>query len=256
MNTKFLAISIAISAASLFASSAAADTFEGTLYLMNGSTVTGIITEQEEDSQITIETNEGHVYHYTRSQIRKIDTSTHVVTPTVGKYTPAEGDYVNSGRRDKGFWCAAEAVSGVSGRIIGKNFGYEEIDLVGGYRFNEYVRVGLGVGARWYWNNRSVRYDKAAWTGPLFINVRGEFMRRAQRTVVPMYSFDIGGTFRDGFMIRPGIGIRVGELRSAFTLTLCYTGQGLDRKAWNLQGEVVKKSAFISFVALKLGYEF
>ena len=106
----------------------------------------------------------------------------------------------------------------LDGRLFNSNFGYTEIDAVAGYRFNEYVRVGLGLGARYYFDNNKVRSTLSEWAFPIFLNVRGNFIPTRYRDVVPYYSFDIGVTVRDGFMLRPTVGLRVGRERSAWAM--------------------------------------
>ena len=124
---------------------------------------------------------------------------------------------------------------------------------VAGYRFNEYVRVGLGLGARYYFDNNKVRSTLSEWAFPIFLNVRGNFIPTRYRDVVPYYSFDIGGTVRDGFMLRPTVGLRVGRERSAFLVGLGYVGQDLSTYS---RDNLRKTRRFVNFITLKLGYEF
>lgn len=122
-----------------------------------------------------------------------------------------------------------------------------------GYRFNEYVRVGLGLGARYYFDNNKVRSTLSEWAFPIFLNVRGNFIPTRYRDVVPYYSFDIGVTVRDGFMLRPTVGLRVGRERSAFLVGLGYVGQDLSTYS---RDNLRKTRRFVNFITLKLGYEF
>lgn len=157
---------------------------------------------------------------------------------------------------ETGFWCSAEAVGAYSCRLFNSNFSLAEVDFTGGYRFNEYLRVGIGIGGRYYFDNSKVRYTSSEWAFPLYANVRGNFIPTQYRSVVPFYSFDLGGTIRDGFMMRPTVGIRVGQERHAFLLGVGYTGQDLKSFEINDMGHKVSKRKFVSFVTLKLGYEF
>lgn len=161
-----------------------------------------------------------------------------------------QADYTSAG---SGFWMAAEASAAYSFRLFNSNFGYTEIDAVAGYRFNEYVRVGLGLGARYYFDNNKVRSTLSEWAFPIFLNVRGNFIPTRYRDVVPYYSFDIGVTVRDGFMLRPTVGLRVGRERSAFLVGLGYVGQDLSTYS---RDNLRKTRRFVNFITLKLGYEF
>lgn len=155
-----------------------------------------------------------------------------------------------------GFWIAAEAVGGYSCRLYNSNFALAEIDVTAGYRLNEYLRVGLGFGGRYYFDNSAVRYNGSEWAFPLYANARGNFIPTDYRTTVPYWSFDLGGTILDGFMMRPTVGLRIGQKRSAFLLGLTYTGQSLKGYTINERGTRDPKTKFVSFISLKLGYEF
>lgn len=155
-----------------------------------------------------------------------------------------------------GFFCAAELAGAYSCRLEKSNFGFLELDAIGGYRFNEYLNVGAGMGARYYFANNRIRYSRAKWGGPIFIDVRGQLIPHLYRNYVPYYSFDIGGTIRDGFMLRPTLGLRIGEVRSAFLIGIAYTGQSLTSFSWNDMGQKLKKNRFVSFITLKVGYQF
>ncbi len=169
--------------------------------------------------------------------------------PQVGA-SEKQADYTSAG---SGFWMAAEASAAYSCRLFNSNFGYTEIDAVAGYRFNEYVRVGLGLGARYYFDNNKVRSTLSEWAFPIFLNIRGNFIPTRYRDVVPYYSFDIGVTVRDGFMLRPTVGLRVGLERSAFLVGLGYVGQDLSTYS---RDNLRKTRRFVNFITLKLGYEF
>lgn len=157
---------------------------------------------------------------------------------------------------ESGFWGAAEVTGGYSCRLSKSNFGMAEMDVVGGYRFNEYVRVGIGFGGRYYIDNSQVRITRSEWAFPLFANVRGNFIPTRYRNAVPYYSVDLGGTFRDGFLFRPSVGMRFGQKRSTFLLSVGYTGQKLHSFKLDTSGQRVEKREFVSFITLKLGYEY
>lgn len=153
----------------------------------------------------------------------------------------------------KGYWMAVEASGAYSCRLFNSNFGYTELDAVMGYRFNEYFRGGVGFGARYYFDNDEVRVTGAEWAFPIFANARGNFIPTKYRSVVPFYSFDIGGTVRDGFMVRPSVGLRIGRERSAFLVSIGYSGQDISTYSKST-GDRTRK--FVSFVNMKIGYEF
>lgn len=149
---------------------------------------------------------------------------------------------------DHGFWIAGQLQAGYSLFMHDTNRPYTEINVTGGYRVNEFLRFGVGFGGRYYIDSKLIRGDKLDWSFPIYANVRGNIIHTGYNTVVPYYSFDIGGAIRDGFFMRPTIGIRVGQERSAFLVGITYTGQQLKK--------VNQKYRFASFLGLTLGYEY
>lgn len=148
-----------------------------------------------------------------------------------------------------GFFAAAELSTGMSLNGKGsRNWGFGEFDVVGGYRFSEYFRAGIGLGARYYFHLKGCRNTSHNWGMPLFLNLRGNFIPTGYRDVVPFWSFDFGTTFPDGIMVRPAVGLRIGQKRSAFTISIGYLGQHLKSRPHTPE--------FYSGITLKLGYEF
>lgn len=164
--------------------------------------------------------------------------------PPVGK----DNDLTRYSDNQTGFWMAAQAEAGYSLFLNKANRPYTEINVTGGYRFNEFLRVGVGFGGRYYIDGHRIRHDRHDWSIPLFFNVRGNIIPGGYRDVVPYYSVDLGGAIRDGFLWRPTIGIRVGQPRSAFLAGLTYTGQTLKY--------VNGKNRYASFLGITLGYEY
>lgn len=159
--------------------------------------------------------------------------------------------------RSAGFWAAVESMAGYSLQSR-NNAGFGEVDAIFGYRFNEYFRVGPGLGVRYYFPAGHLRVRSFQWAFPIYLNMRGNLECARYRDVVPYYSLDIGGTIQDGFMWRPSIGIRVGSPRKAFIAALSYMGQEIRDYKFNIAspGERKNSSKYVSFVALRLGYEF
>ncbi|MCM1290422.1 MAG: hypothetical protein NC207_00625 [Bacteroides sp.] len=152
---------------------------------------------------------------------------------------------------ERGFFCAAEAGAAYMIESVQKPV-ISEIDFVGGYRYNEFFRAGIGIGVRHFAEAGKVRHAPGRFGMPLYLDIRGNFIPTAYRDVVPYYSFDIGTSFPDGMMIRPGVGLRIGQDRSAFLVSLSYLGQ--DIRTINSDGKIDRK--FMSGISLKVGYEF
>lgn len=217
--------------------------------LKNGNVVRGNILSRTE-TVVTIKADNGRVLEYPMIEVQKISDSKEVSVPAKPVSVSAGSYYTDYTELNTGFWCAAELGEAVSVNLSRRNYTFTELDFVGGYRMSEFLRFGLGLGARFY-NDNSSRYSKVAWGMPIYATVRGNVIPGKYRDVVPYYSFDMGGSVRDGFMIRPGLGIRIGQKRSAFLINLSYLGQNIISREND-----VRKNKFTSFFMLKIGYEF
>lgn len=159
-----------------------------------------------------------------------------------------------------GFWAAVELSGGTSCRLNKDNSGFGELDAVAGYRFSDFLRIGAGVGGRYYINSDDVLWNhKIRWSFPLYVDLRGNFIPSDYRNVVPYWSFDVGGAIRDGFMARPSLGIRVGRERCAFLLSLSYTLQRMkvrELRKYDLGYKHFPECEYVSLISLRLGYEF
>jgi hypothetical protein len=221
------------------------------IFLKNGNVVKGKIETFKENQSVTIQCENGEVYTYPMLEVNRITYGQKVKMPS----EKTNNSYKEYSSYETGFWFATEFQGGYSCNLNRANIAMLELDLVGGYRFNEYLKTGLGVAARYYLNNDKLRYSNIEWAFPIYLNIRGNIISSENRDIVPYYSFDIGGTIRDGYMFRPTIGARFGEPRSAFLLGLSYMGQTL--KSYKMDNNVPSpQNKYCSFVTIKIGYEF
>ena len=162
---------------------------------------------------------------------------------------PKQEKYTEFTLKDKGYWCSVEFGVAPSVRFHETCMWTSTLSFVNGYRFNDYLRLGVGIGAGYYFANNDVARDTdIRWTMPIFVNARGNFISQEVREIVPFWSVDIGGAVRDGFLFTPSVGCRIGERRSAFLASLGYSYRGIDAKKG--------LSSNRSFIVLKIGYEF
>ncbi len=163
---------------------------------------------------------------------------------------PKRAQHHDYSQDDAGFWCAVEA-SGGSSVITGhKNIQYADLTFTAGYRMNEYLRFGAGLGVRDYVaGNDAVRGGKEPLTLPVFVNARGSIITQYDRGIVPYWSVNVGAFVGDGVFFSPTIGMRIGQIRNSFLIGLNYTFGNID---------VVKPiySEGVNFFGLKIGYEF
>lgn len=211
------------------------------VYLNNGNIIKGNVTTTA--TQVTIITDNGQVLTYPIVEVNRIS-PVEPVQPAVKEDRAIR----NMTDTDTGFWMSAQVNGSYSVFISDKCTPWTELDVVGGYRFNQYIKVGVGFGGRYYFENDRLRSNNVKWSFPVFATVRGNFVPDDYRSVTPYYSLDLGAAIRDGFMWRPTVGLRIGQSRSAFLVGITYTGQSLKYKTG--------KDRYISGVGLTLGYEF
>ena len=156
---------------------------------------------------------------------------------------------LNIAEEDGGsFWCAIEAGGGSTAMENKKNVAILGATYTGGYRFNQYLKVGAGLGVIYYPNSSNVRDTKNHLAMPLFLNLRGNILSEEIRHTVPYWSVNVGAAIPDGFFLTPTVGLRIGEKRNAFLIGISYTIRHL--KAYPDYTENY------SGALLKLGYEF
>lgn len=209
--------------------------------LNNGSIIKGDVTKT--DSHVIITTSDGRNLSYSLAEVYKISSSEPVLPPVSKDH--ALTDYSEC---DYGFWIRGRIGASYTLFLTQHCSPFTEIDVAAGYRFSQYLKVGIGFGGRLYLQNDRLRARTDKWSFPVFATVEGNFVDDTYRTVVPYYSFDAGAAIRDGFMMRPGVGLRIGSKRSAIIFGLNYTGQVLNYKT--------NKSRFVSAVGISVGYEF
>ena len=162
---------------------------------------------------------------------------------------PKQAKYTEFSLKDKGYWWSADMTIGPSIVFHERNLVTTGINFVSGYRFDDYLRLGIGIGAQYHAvNNDAIRDTDIRWTMPIFLNARGNFISQEVREIVPFWSVDLGGVIRDGFMFTPSIGARIGEQRSAFLISAGYSLRTINAK------EGYDKTR--SYIVLKIGYEF
>ena len=161
---------------------------------------------------------------------------------------PKQTGYKNYNFENAGFWYALEAESGSSVMEQKKNMQYANLTFTGGYRLNEYLRFGAGLGIRYYINNAEVRNTDNDFVFPIFANLRGNFISAYDRDGVPFWSINAGTITKEGLFASPSVGYRFGGLRNNFQIAISYTVSQF--KNYN------EENTTYSYLGLKIGYEF
>ena len=231
------------------------------IYLNNGNIIKGQITASGETT-VKIRTNNGEEYTFDRVSIRRIDNGEQLEKfPKV-----PQSRYKEFSERQKGFWAAIDLMAGANVEHKYSISGSVPIDLqfTFGYRFSEFLQVGLGAGFRYYANNDQARsyhnsqgqYEDYGWAFPVYAQARGLFYSGQSRSVVPFWQMSVGHTFNDGFLLSPALGLRFGSAeRHHFNLGLHYTAQWTWHRT-DLIGGPAREFGPLHILQLRLGYQF
>jgi hypothetical protein len=161
---------------------------------------------------------------------------------------PQMSDYKDYYNVSKGFWCGAELEAGSSVMVDEPNLQYASLSFLGGYRFSEFLRIGLGLGVRMYLNNAGVRFSNSRFGIPLYVNARGNFISAYDRGAVPFWSLSVGGITNDGFFFSPTLGYSFGGLRNNIMVGLNYTLATFTNYK--------RDNVVYGYLGIKVGYEF
>lgn len=159
-----------------------------------------------------------------------------------------EKGFANLAEQEQGYWCSIDAEFGSTLMENKKNVASVGVNFTNGYRFNEYLKVGIGLGVLYYVNSDNVRARKSHLAMPLFVNLHGNMVTEEIRRTVPYWSVNVGTAMPDGFFFNPQVGLRIGEKRSAFCIGIGYVLRKLDSLSQN--------TSSYSGASLKIGYEF
>lgn len=161
---------------------------------------------------------------------------------------PDRHGYKDYSMTDQGLWFATEIEGASSIMQETKNMQFATLSVTAGYRFNEFFRIGAGIGGRAYVNNSDFRKSEHIWAIPIFMNLRGNIICKHDRAGAPYWSVNIGGVTDEGVYFNPVIGYSFGGLRNNFLVGLSYT--------LNNFKDNQDKNWTYSYLGVKLGYEF
>lgn len=145
---------------------------------------------------------------------------------------PKRAKTVDYSVKDSGYWLATQAgVSYCGGKLFG------QFDFVNGYRFSEFLKVGVGVSPRI--GIKSI---------PVYVDLRGNFFSQADRMFAICWNVDGGYAFNNGgIYASPSVGMRFGGIRHNFIVGINYMLQGQEND---------DEHPLLHAVGLRIGYEF
>lgn len=214
------------------------------VYLKNGNVVKGIITQSKSNGDITIVTENGKTLNYTQFDVREVKQERVTETPR-----NHQQEYTSFEDQTKGYFFAAELSGGVTLNEGGTGFPIQ-LGVVNGYRFCEFLAVGVGLGARYYAKNDDIRARSSEWAFPIYVDVRGNIISHQSRNLVPYWSFDTGYTIGDDrFFFSPTIGLSIGGNRNDVLVGLSYLGQLTPKTG-------ISGNRMLNALCLKVGFQF
>lgn len=146
---------------------------------------------------------------------------------------PKRAKYVDYSVKQTGWWCSAQ-IGGGYATNTGKFFG--QFDFVNGYRFSEFLKVGVGISPRIGLN-----------TIPIYAQARGNFISQEDTMFAFFWSADLGYAINGGIYASPSVGMRYGGIRHNVLISLYYAFEGQQPNV---------SDQFLHIVGLKIGYEF
>ena len=161
---------------------------------------------------------------------------------------PKQPGYRDYDNQQSGFWCAIEGEGASSVMASSRNMQFAALSFTGGYRLSQYLRLGAGLGCRYYVNNANVRNTDNKFGIPIYANARGNFISASDRDGVPFWSLNISGITHEGFFASPTIGYSFGGLRNNFLVGITYCITSFKNSS--------KTNMGYSYFGIKLGYEF
>ena len=101
---------------------------------------------------------------------------------------PKRAKYIDFPSLDQGLWFAAQA-TGAMAFGQSASFPIAQVDLIGGYRFNEVIKLGLGISPRLALAGApGYGFSGGAVSLPVYLDVRGNVISQESRMSVPWWS--------------------------------------------------------------------
>lgn len=207
----------------------AAQALEDVIYLKNQNVIRGTII-QKNDSIYRIQTADGSVYNYHINEVEKVN---------------REKLYRNFSYKKSGYSNFTEIGALVAGKttLQGVTTAAFSFQTVNGYKFNQFVMLGAGIGADLYATQTVV---------PLFSTFRGDLTNKG--SAIPFYFVDAGygvnitskssnaDNFKGGFLWAAGLGVKIPFNKTAgFMMSLGYRYQKTTYDIENVPTDVLYK---------------
>ena len=166
---------------------------------------------------------------------------------------PIRGKYVDYSLKDSGWWIAAQITGGLATTNDNIHAGIMQVDIINGYRFSEFLKVGIGFSPRYYFaqNSFPLRENRmifGVYSVPIYADVRGNIISQEDTMFAPYWNADFGYTIHEGIFFSPGVGIKIGTVRNNVLFGINYSIQ--------VHNVDEAKGGILHIFSIRLGYEF
>jgi len=165
---------------------------------------------------------------------------------------PIRAKYVDYTNNQAGWWCAVQANGGIAATNEAAYSIIAQLDIINGYRFSEFFKIGIGFSPRFYFPQPGFPVTDTprilnVYSVPVYLDVRGNFISQEDRAFAPYWNIDVGYAYGEGLFLSPCVGMRFGGIRNNFIVGISYTVQ--DHYGGDFRG-------LLHIFGLRVGYEF
>ena len=153
---------------------------------------------------------------------------------------PKRAKYVDYSTKQTGYWLAAQLGAGYS---TAPGF-YAQFDFVNGYHFSEFLKVGVGISPKVYFDGKT--------TIPIYAEVRGNIISQEDTMFAFYWNADLGYAINGGLYASPSLGVKFGGIRHNLLVSLYYALE----YPFETQSETQRYDHPAHSVGLRIGYEF
>lgn len=165
---------------------------------------------------------------------------------------PTRAKFIDYSVKNTGWWIAAQLSGALATTSNNSKAGAYQVDIINGYRFSEFLKVGIGFSPRIY--SSSVEFPRSdgkmifgVYSLPIYADVRGNIISQEDRMFSFYWSADMGYTVNEGLFFSPGVGLRLGGIRHDMLLGLFYSLQEHRAEAYK---------GVLHMFGVRIGYEF
>lgn len=230
------------------------------VYLNNGSVIKGKVLKQE--TSVIIVNPKGDTLEYPQARVREVRLQSTEVLPEKS----SRKEYVHYSDLTKGFWMTTGLSAGLgsAGLDLKENMEITSLsfDLIGGYRFSQFFKIGLGISPGILKGNQVYEYNN--FSLPVYLHLRGNIIDEEARMFSPVWGIDLGCDVTQslGLYVAPMLGFRWGIRRHAVNAGVSFAFQQIQLAEPRTQEDIQNNSdpvvheTWCGKLLIKIGYEF